>query len=1188
MASKWQFWIDRGGTFTDCLGRSPDGQVRFAKVLSCDRAPLIGIRQLLGIASDAPVPPSKVRMGTTVATNALLERKGRACGLVISRGFGDLLTIGTQARPELFALVVRKPEPLYQEVVEIDARASATGEVLERPDSAQLLEQLQQLRRRVDSVAVVVMHAYCAPALEREVGQIARQAGFDHVALSHELAAEIGMLARGDTAVVDAYLTPLLHDYLTMLQRELPGSELLLMQSRGGLAAPGQLRGPAAVLSGPAGGVVACARIAKACGLEQVIGFDMGGTSTDVSRLDAGEPEWTYETLTAGVRIRAPMVAVHTVAAGGGSICRFDTGRLLVGPQSAGALPGPLCYGRPEAQALTVTDINVLLGRVLPDQFPFSLQSGRAARAAEQLAREASMPSVEALAAGFFAVANQHMAEAIKKISVARGYDLRGHALMLFGGAAGQHGCALARSLGIETVLVHPFAGVLSAYGMGLADLSWHGEQDLGRRPLAHADGLPRATAVLDRLENQGRSQLAAAGVALDMQHVSRKLDLRYQGTETALTLPLADLSALRDGFVRAHQRLFGYARPGQVVELVSARVQVRGGAADLAEPALQPTGKPPAVLHHSRLYDCQQGCWRDAPVYERSALRPGQTISGPALVVEATTAVVVDEGFTLEVDAAARLWLRALPIESGKHDDRPSGSATGAGCSTGRDPVQLELFHNQFASIAEQMGHVLRRTALSTNIRERLDFSCALFDGAGGLVANAPHIPVHLGAMEQSVKAVLRAHPNPLPADAFLTNDPAAGGSHLPDLTVVTPLFDAVSDKRFFVASRGHHADIGGLTPGSMPPHSRLLREEGIVFPPMRIVRHGVLDEQLLVDMLRAGPYPARDPAQNLADLEAQLAANQKGAQLLEQLCGRVGAETVATYMSHVQDNAADKVAAAISGLPDGTRTMRDTLDDGSPICVSLRVAGGRLEVDFAGTGPPSETNLNAPTAVTVAALIYVLRLLVGEPIPLASGCLRPVELRIPEPSLLAPEPHRAVAAGNVETSQRIVDVLLGALGLCAASQGTMNNLSFGDERYGYYETLGGGCGATADSRGASAVQSHMTNTRITDPEVLESRFPVRLIRFAVRCGSGGTGAQVGGDGLIRCFEALAPMTVSILSERRNSAPFGLQGGGPGKPGRNVHLSVSGQRELDGKTTIELAVGERISIETPGGGGFG
>ncbi len=1181
---RFEFWIDRGGTFTDCIARDPDtGRLRVAKRISSDRAPLDAIRELLGIGRGAPIPPCDVRMGTTLATNALLERKGAPFALAITRGFRDLLAIGTQARPKLFDLAIRKPELLYREVLEVDARAGAAGEILARPDPAKLRRELARLRRSgLSSLAVVVLHAYRGGELEREIGALAAEVGFAHVALSHEVAPEMGLLARGDTACVDAYLTPLLREYVAELRRELPGSTLRIMQSSGGLTSADRFRGPHAILSGPAGGVVACAHVAAELGAESAIGFDMGGTSTDVCRVDAGpdgafEFERVYETETAGVRIFAPMLAVHTVAAGGGSLCRFDGYRFRVGPESAGARPGPLCYGDPEARELTVTDVNLALGRLVGDRFPFPLQLERVLRelhrTASHLRDAGTARSPEEIASGFLEIANANMAEAIRQVSVARGYDAREYALVVFGGAGGQHACALARRLGIRRVLVHPLAGVLSAYGMGLADVAWHGEADAGRAPLA--PGLERSLEkTFAELDARGRAALAADGFESERLESVRRLDLRHVGTETALTLPLDGDGDLRARFDRAHARAFGYARPEHPVEATVARVEVLGRHRSVSRTRADATEGAGAPRPRRRTRVFCEGAFREGvPVYEREALGPGARLVGPALVLEATSTLVVDPGFELEIDAEGRI---ALTDHAGLAARAPGPREV--------DPVQLEIMNNLFMSIAEQMGTVLRRTAISTNIRERLDFSCAVFDGDAGLVANAPHIPVHLGAMGESVRAVIAAHPNPEPGDVFVTNDPAGGGSHLPDITVVTPVHDAAGALRFFSASRGHHADVGGITPGSMPPFSHTLEEEGVVLRALRVVRGGRLDESLVIDALAAARFPARNPRENLADLEAAIAANRAGARLLLEMMEHHGPETVLAYMSHVQDNAAAKVADEIEKLPDGEHAFEDALDDGTPIRVRLRVRGRRMEIDFAGTGAQVEGNLNAPRAVTIAAVIYVLRALVGEDIPLNAGCLRPVELRIPKRSVLDPDPERAVCGGNVETSQRVVDVLLGALGRLAACQGTMNNLTFGNERFGYYETIGGGAGAGPGFAGASGVHTHMTNTRITDPEVLESRFPVRVLEFALRSDSGGDGEWRGGDGLVRELEFLESMRVSILSERRERAPFGLRGGSPGARGRNTHEG----RDVGGKASFDVAAGERVRIATPGGGGFG
>jgi 5-oxoprolinase (ATP-hydrolysing) len=1112
-------------------------------------------------------------MGTTVATNALLERKGAPAALVITRGFRDLLEIGTQARPDLFALAIRKPEVLYRRVIEVDARCDARGEVLSRPSRRVVVPQLEELRTAgIDSVAIVCLHAYANPELERLLGDWARELGFGHVSLSHEVISELGLLGRGDTAMLDAYLTPLLREYLETLQRELPGSSLRIMQSSGGLTDAARFRGPNAILSGPAGGVIGYARLAEAAGFPRAIGFDMGGTSTDVSRYD-GQLDRVYESEIAGVRVRAPMMSIHTVAAGGGSVCRFDGYRLTVGPESTGARPGPLCYGDPEAQELALTDVNLVLGRVVSDRFPFPLDPTRPRRALEELAtRLGDGRSAEAVAEGFFEIANVSMAEAIRQVSVAQGYDVRDYALVVFGGAGGQHACAVARALGMRTILYHPLAGVLSAYGMGLADVSWHGTFDAGRVDL-NDETLSSLAARFEALEEQGRRVLQEEGIEDAAMEAARAVDLRYRGTEARLTLPIEAADALRASFHRAYQAQFGYSRPEAPVEVVQARLEVLGRSRS------EGTLPNHASFHAGAARETS--LWLDGrplrvPVHHRESLVPGQTLAGPALVVDDTGTFVLEPDFQLRVDG--ELLVAERLAEATEAHSAASRSAERA------DPVRLEVMGRLFMSVAEQMGRVLQRTSLSTNIRERLDFSCAVFDPAGRLIANAPHIPVHLGAMGESVRAVIEAHPDMAPGDVFVMNDPARGGSHLPDITVVTPVFDAHEERIFFTASRGHHADVGGTTPGSMPPFSRTLAEEGIVFRAERIVRAGRLLRDELLARLTSGPYPARNPPDNLADLEAQIAANRTGATLLVELAARYGLSEVHRYMGFLREQAATQVADALERLPQGDLSFADCLDDGTPIAVTLRISGRRMVIDFSGTGAEQDTNLNAPRAVTSAAVLYFLRTLIASNLPLNQGCLEPVEIRLPQRSLLSPGPERAVAGGNVETSQRVVDVLLGAARRAAASQGTMNNLTFGNQRFGYYETLAGGAGAGSGYSGASAVHTHMTNTRITDPEVLESRFPVRLVEFSVRRGSGGDGAFRGGDGLCREFEALEPLDVAVLSQRRATRPFGLEGGLPGAPGRNLLQGVA----MPACFSARLAPGERLRIETPGGGGFG
>jgi len=1181
------FFIDRGGTFTDCLGIDEHGALRLTKVLSSDRAPLEGIRQLLGLDADQPIPPCRVRMGTTLATNALLERKGERFALVITRGFRDLLEIGTQARPDLFALSIQKPSVLYDEVLEVDARCDRDGVALERPNHAQLLTELRALRARgIDGVAVVVLGDHRTGALERAIAELARAAGLAAISLSHELAPRLGLLARGDTASVDAYLTPRVARYLDRLQAELPGSTLHLMQSSGGLCDAAHFRGPNALLSGPAGGSVALAHIAHTLDLPQVLGFDMGGTSTDVSRY-AGEFERRYEHEIAGVRVVAPMLSIHTVAAGGGSICAVRDGRLTVGPESAGSDPGPLCYGRRGARGLTVSDVNLALGRLATHRFPFALELTPALAALEGIATElrenGHTIDERGVAEGFFEIANRNMAEALRKVSVARGFDVREHALVVFGGAGGQHACALARLLGIGQVVFHPLSGVLSAYGMALADLSHHVSSDAGARPLSDAL-LQAIESEFEALEQRARAVVVAQAGSLEAT-CTRRLDLRYSGSETTLTLPIASpralASELRERFEALHATNFGHARPTAQLEVTALRVEacVRSTLGQTELTRLR-NGDLPAPERQTTLWHSGR-CYEHVPVFERESLTAGARIVGPALIAEAIATIVVDPGFELECRSDGVLLAHPVaeqPLETAVAHLAEQGSAPAI------DPITLEVMSNAFMSIAEQMGHALQRTAQSTNIRERLDFSCAVFDACGGLVANAPHIPVHLGAMSESVRAVLEAHPLLSPGDAFVTNDPACGGSHLPDVTVVLPVHDEAGVLSFFTATRGHHSDIGGITPGSMPAFSSHLSEEGSVFSALRVVHSGTLDRELILEILRRGPYPARRPLENLADLEAQLAAARTGARLLRELVRERGRSQVSRYMHAVQELAGDSVARVIRALPEGRHAFADQLDDGTVIAVALTVAADKLTIDFSGSGTESAGNLNAPRAVTLAAVLYVLRALVGRAIPLNSGCLRDVSVHIGEHCILNPSAGRAVAGGNVETSQRVVDVLLGALNRAAASQGTMNNVSFGQQNFGYYETIAGGAGAGPDFPGASGVHTHMTNTRITDPEIIEQRFPVRIREFSIRRGSGGRGLYRGGDGVCREYEFLEPLTVSLLGDRRLTVPFGLAGGWPGLAGKNLHNG----HEVPGHAVFEVSIGDRLRIETPGGGGYG
>ncbi len=1222
-AAVWQFFVDRGGTFTDCLGISPDGRVHTTKLLSSDRAPVEAIESILGEAGggDSAEVEARVKLGTTVATNALLERRGAPTALLTNVGLSGVFDIGTQERPELFALEIDIAPRLQGWRLEVPGRRGPAGEVLEELDLVEAHRTLgEAFEAGARSVAIACMHAYAHPEDERALATVAREIGFEHVVASHEVAREIGLLSRGETAIADAYLTPLLRGHVEELGRGLPRAKLRFMQSSGGLTDAQRFRGPNALLSGPAGGVVAARQVARQAGYARAIGFDMGGTSTDVSLIEGERLDRAFESEVGGVRVKAPMIRIHTVAAGGGSLCRFDGIRLTVGPESAGSDPGPLCYdlravdGSPKARELTLTDVNLALGRVVPDRFPFALARAPVDRALAELRRRLSDAgfdrSLDEIAAGFFEIANASMAQAIIEVSVERGADPRDHVLVGFGGAGGQHVCALATRLGIQEILLHPYAGLLSAYGIGIAPLSWDGQRDGLARPLPEAGPLPESTlrewaeleaeglAVLSGEVTPGDREGATSGTFM----IERSLDLGYAGTDTSLPVVEPDGSssggdasmAFRNAFESEHRARFGYAREGREIEIKTLRLRVSGDEGESIEiaEAAPPGSGPPQPMRRENAWFPGPGRV-PAPVYSREALRVGDRVAGPALILESTGTVVVDPGFELEVDSRRVFRLRA---------ERDRRERTFVDLREA-DPVRLEVLGNRFMSIAEQMGAVLRNTSVSTNIKERLDYSCAVFDQDGGLVANAPHIPVHLGAMADTV-AALRERFEPFGVgDVFVTNDPFAGGSHLPDVTVVTPVFlENGPSPSFYVASRGHHADIGGKTPGSMPADSTRLEEEGVLIEGFALVRNGRFDEERIREVLGSGRYPARRPDDNVADLEAMVAANRAGAGLLEALVAESGEEVVHVTMVQLQRAAAVKVARELMRFETGEHRFEDALDDGTPIRVRLQIEHSsgrpqnastlpaRMTIDFSGTGPASRGNLNAPSAVVRAAVIYVLRSLVEERIPLNGGCLDPVEILIPPGSILDPPPGSAVVGGNVETSQRVVDVLLGALGRAAASQGTMNNVTFGDEAFGYYETIGGGAGATARSAGASGVHTHMTNTRITDPEILESRFPVELLRFGIRPDSGGSGEHRGGDGIVRGYRFLRPVTVSLLTERRRSAPFGLAGGGAGSAGRNRvrRDPEAGLEDIPGRAVFRLDAGGELWIETPGGGGFG
>jgi 5-oxoprolinase (ATP-hydrolysing) len=1203
---RWQFWIDRGGTFTDIVARCPDGALLTHKLLSDNPeqyrdAAVAGIRHLLGLPPDAPVTPQQVecvRMGTTVATNALLERKGEPVLLVTTRGFRDALRIAYQNRPRLFDRRIVLPDLLYSRVIEADERVAADGSVLQPLAQAALRAQLQQaFDAGLRAVAIVFLHGWQQTVHEAQAAAIARDIGFTQISTSHQTSPLIKFVSRGDTTVVDAYLSPILRRYVEQVAAEMPGVRLLFMQSSGGLTEAHGFRGKDAILSGPAGGIVGMARTAQAAGYDRVIGFDMGGTSTDVSHF-AGRFERVFDTEVAGVRLRAPMLHIHTVAAGGSSIVQFDGARLRVGPDSAGANPGPACYRR--GGPLTITDANVLLGRIRPEHFPavFGPQADQpldvdVVRAGfEELAArirrdtgQAQTP--EGVAEGCLAIAVQAMAGAIKRISMARGHDVTRYVLQCFGGAGAQHACAVADALGMRRVFIHRFAGVLSAYGMGLAEQTTMVQRSV-EAPL-DAALLPDLQALRNSLVAEAVHALQAQGVASDAIRVDVRVLLRYAGSDAALPVALDSLDTMRSAFEQAYLQRFAHRMPERALVVEALVIEAAGGGQDMEVEPVQPLALG-AMPCHAQVPVFIDGRWQQAALVRRTDCQSGQHIDGPALLAGAHTTILVAPGWRAGITAAGHVELQRHAVQARIRDS-----------DTAVDPVRLELFNNRFMHIAEQMGVQLQSTAVSVNIKERLDFSCALFDSEGQLIANAPHVPVHLGSMGESVQTVIRQNRATMrPGDVFMLNDPYHGGTHLPDITVVTPVFDqAGAQVLFYVGSRGHHADIGGITPGSMPPFSRRIDEEGVVIDNFKLVEAGRLREAEALALLQSGSWPARNPQQNLADLKAQIAANQTGVEELRRLVAEHGLSVVQAYMRHVQDNAEAAVRRVIGALRDGHFSLE--LDSGARICVAIRVdhATRSATIDFTGTSPQQPDNFNAPRAVTVAAVLYVFRCLVDDDIPLNAGCLKPLRLIIPEGSMLAPRPPAAVVAGNVEVSMCVTNALFGALGVQASSQCTMNNFTFGNAQYQYYETIAGGSGAgglfDAAGRlvggfdGTSAVQTHMTNSRLTDPEVLEQRYPVRLERFALRAGSGGAGRWRGGDGAVRCIRFLAPMTASILSNGRRVGAFGLHGGASGAVGINRVQRADGSSDtLAACASVEMRAGDLFIIETPGGGGYG
>lgn len=1204
----WQFWVDRGGTFTDIVARRPDGTLETRKLLSENPqqyadAALAGIRQVLGLSADAPISSSMVesiKMGTTVATNALLERKGEPTALFITKGFGDALRIGYQNRPRLFDRQIVLPELLYRCVVEVDERIGAHGDVVKPLDHAAVRHQLQKTYDDgFRTLAIVLLHGYRHHQHEAALADLASAVGFTQISVSHRVSPLMKLVARGDTTVVDAYLSPILRRYVDLIAHQMHDVRLLFMQSNGGLTDARHFQGKDSVLSGPAGGIVGMVRTAQAAGLSHLIGFDMGGTSTDVSHY-AGAFEREFDTQVAGVRIRAPMMRIHTVAAGGGSIVHFDGSRYRVGPGSAGAVPGPACYRR--GGPLTITDCNLLLGKIQPAFFPavFGVQGNLPldrATVTERFneltlainAASDGTATPEQVAEGFIDVAVGKMANAIKFISVQRGYDVSAYTLCTFGGAGGQHACKVADALGMTKVFAHAYAGVLSAYGMGLADQRAMREISI-ELPLTESS-LEVANERCGSLSEAACAELIAQGVESARITVMRNVHLRYEGSDATIMLALADVTTLRKQFDDAYRKRYAFVMTGKplVIEAVSVEAV---GVAESTE-SIKSTKSTNAIVSSSDLKArptplsprtqvslFTAGAWHTTNLYERADLVPGDRLEGPAILAERNGTNIVEPGWVAEIDRGSHLFMHRHIALTNRHTD-----------STSADPILLEIFNNLFMAIAEQMGLRLQNTAMSVNIKERLDFSCALFDASGNLIANAPHIPVHLGSMGESIRTIMSDNAGRMrPGDAYMLNDPYHGGTHLPDITVITPVFDAAGhDILFYVGSRGHHADIGGITPGSMPANSTSVEEEGVLITNFQLVRSGQFLEAETVALLSSGAYPARNIAQNLGDLQAQVAANQKGVEELLGMVAHYGLPLVSGYMQHVQDNAEQAVRRAISALHDGACRYR--MDNGALICVAIRVdhANRSAEIDFTGTSAQLADNFNAPSAICTAAVLYVFRTLIEDEIPLNAGCLKPLRIVIPPGSMLSPSYPAAVVSGNVETSSCITNALYGALGNMASAPGTMNNFTFGNATHQYYETIAGGSGAGDGFDGCDTVQTHMTNSRMTDPEVLEWRFPVRVERHAIRPDSGGAGRWHGGNGAIRALRFLAPMTAQILSNNRTVAPFGMAGGAPGACGSNTVVRADGSIEALGfVASADMQAGDMFVIDTPGGGGYG
>ena len=1188
----WQFWVDRGGTFTDIVAKTPEGELQTHKLLSENPevypdAAVHGIRELLGLGPDDTIPSGQigaVKMGTTVATNALLERKGERTLLLITQGMRDLLRIGYQNRPRLFDLNIELPELLYDDVIEIEERIGADGETITALDTTHAREALSRTYGKgYRSVAIALMHSYRFPDHEQKLGQMAEQSGFTQVSLSHESSPLIKIVSRGDTAVVDAYLSPILGRYVKQVADALGTSKggcerLMFMRSNGGLTDATLFEGRDAILSGPAGGVVGMVRTAAELGYDKLIGFDMGGTSTDVCHY-AGEFERSFETEVAGVRMRAPMMSIHTVAAGGGSILSYRDGRMQVGPESAGANPGPAAYRR--GGPLTVTDCNVLLGKLQPDLFPpvfgpnadqpLDVDTVRAKF--EVLASEiGGEMSVEELAEGFLRIAVENMANAIKKISVQRGYDVTKYTMNCFGGAGGQHACLVADALGMESVFIHPFAGVLSAFGMGLADVRAMREHQFG----LGFDKINDAEVVLERLIAAAEAEVIGQGIPPAQITTVTMAHIRPDGAQQTLEVPFETMNKMTKAFETAHLQRFGFVPENATLLIEVLTAEAIGATGETV--TLQDTGKTSSPPKRSQMWS--NGKVRDVPVIDRTTMCIGEIVQGPAIVTEPTGTNILEQDWEAECVSGGNLVLR-----------RTTAVARQEAIGTKADPVMLEVFNNLFMSIADQMGATLANTAYSVNIKERYDFSCAIFDEAGDLVANAPHVPVHLGSMSESVRVILRQNAGKIrPGDVYMMNNPFNGGTHLPDVTVITPVFDDAGTRIIYtVASRGHHADIGGKTPGSAPPDSRVIEEEGVLIDNFLLVQQGQLRDAQTRELLASGLYPCRNINQNMADLSAQIAANATGAGELTKITQQFGLETVHAYMTHVQDNAEESVRRVLDVLRDCEFTY--PLDSGDQIKVAITVdkSARQATIDFTGTSGQNEFNYNAPMAICRAVVLYVFRTLVGSDIPMNEGCLKPLNLVVPEGSMINPNAPAAVISGNTEVSQAIADTLYGALGVIAGSQGTMNNFVYGNDVHQNYETICGGTGAGDGFHGTSAVHSHMTNTRMTDPEVLETRFPVRVDEFSIRHGSGGLGKYVGGNGIVRRLRFLEPMTVTVLSSHRKVAPHGAAGGGEASVGENSVERADGHlNELKGNDEVQLTVGDVFVMKTPGGGGYG